>query len=236
MARRRFFVDQVHNHRAELNGEEARHLSHVLRVEVGQKYEISDNTHVYLAEIETARKERIVFRTLEKLSSTEPRVHVTLLASLIKFDHFETILEKATELGVSVIVPVEAIRSERGLERAVEKRLTRWRRIVLESSQQSRRATLPEVTAPVEFAEALKQESSARLFLDEARTGIPILAALVHKPATVALLVGPEGGWTDIERSAASTAGWTSASLGPQILRAETAAIAAMAILNAAFY
>ncbi len=236
MARRRFFVDEVHNHRAELNGEEARHLSHVLRVEAGQKYEISDNTHVYLAEIETARKERIVFRTLEKLPSTEPLVHVTLLASLIKFDHFETILEKATELGVSVIVPVEAIRSERGLERAVEKRLTRWRRIVLESSQQSRRAKLPEVTAPVEFAEAVKQESSVRLFLDEARTGIPILKALAHKPATVAMLVGPEGGWTDAERTAANTAGWTSASLGPQILRAETAAIAALAILNAAFY
>lgn len=236
MARRRFFVDEVHNHRAELNGEEARHLSHVLRVEVGQKYEISDNTHVYLAEVEMARKERIVFLTLEKLPFAEPLVHVTLLAALIKFDHFEMILEKATELGVAVIVPVEATRSERGLERAAEKRLTRWRRIVLESSQQSRRARLPEVAAPVEFAEAVKQESSVRLFLDEERTGNPILAALSHKPATVSLLVGPEGGWTDPERTAANAAGWTSASLGPQILRAETAAIAAMAILNAAYY
>jgi 16S rRNA (uracil1498-N3)-methyltransferase len=236
MARRRFFVDEVHNHRAELNGEGARHLSHVLRVEIGQKYEISDNTHVYLAEVEMARKERIVFRTLEKLPFAEPLVHVTLLASLIKFDHFEMILEKATELGVAVIVPVEATRSERGLERAVEKRLARWRRIVLESSQQSRRARLPEVTAPVEFSEAVNQQGGARLFLDEERTGTPIPAALSHKPATASLLVGPEGGWTDPERTAANAAGWTSASLGPQILRAETAAIAAMAILNAAYY
>ncbi|MEO8127818.1 MAG: RsmE family RNA methyltransferase [Bryobacteraceae bacterium] len=236
MARRRFFVDEVHNHRAELNGEEARHLSHVLRVEVGQKYEISDNTNVYLAEVETARKERIVFHTLEKLPFSEPLVHVTLLAALIKFDHFEMILEKATELGVSSIVPVEAIRSERGLERAVEKRLTRWRRIVLESSQQSRRARLPEVTSPLEFAHALKQESDARLFLDEERTGVPVLTALSLKPPTVSLLVGPEGGWTEPERTSASAAGWTSASLGPQILRAETAAIAALAIVNAAFY
>ena len=236
MARRRFFVDKVHDHRAELNGEEARHLSQVLRVEIGQKYEISDNTRVYLAEVEMVRKERIVFRTLETLPFAEPLVHVTLLAALIKFDHFEMILEKATELGVAVIVPVEAARSERGLERAAEKRLARWRRIVLESSQQSRRARLPEVTASVAFAEAVKQESSARLFLDEERTGIAILAALSHKPATVSLLIGPEGGWTDPERTAANAAGWTSASLGPQILRAETAAIAAMAILNAAFY
>ena len=236
MARRRFFVDEVHNHRAELNGEEARHLSHVLRVEAGQKYEISDNTNVYLAEVETARKERIVFHTLEKLPFSEPLVHVSLLAALIKFDHFEMILEKATELGVSVIIPVEATRSERGLERAVEKRLVRWRRIVLESSQQSRRARLPEVCSPIVFSAAMRQESAARLFLDEERTGLPILTALSHKPATVSLLVGPEGGWTDSERAAAIAAEWTSASLGPQILRAETAAIAALAILNAAFY
>ncbi len=235
MARRRFFVDEVHNQHAELNGEEARHLSHVLRVEAGQKYEISDNTNVFLAEVELASKGRVVFRTLEKLPISEAAVHVTLLASLIKFDHFEMILEKATELGVASIVPVEATRSERGLERGAEKRLTRWRRIVLESSQQSRRDHLPEVADPVEFAEALKQRASARLFLDEERTGIPILQALVQKPETVCLLVGPEGGWTDPERTAAKAAGWTSVSLGPQILRAETAAIAALAILNAAF-
>src|SRR4051812_4684730 len=113
MARRRFFVDEIHHQHAELNGEEARHLSHVLRVEVGQKYEISDNANLFLAEVETARKERIVFRVLEKLPVSEPLVHVTLLASLIKFDHFETILEKATELGVAVIIPIEATRSER---------------------------------------------------------------------------------------------------------------------------
>jgi 16S rRNA (uracil1498-N3)-methyltransferase len=236
MARRRFFVDEVHNHHAELVGEEARHLSHVLRVEAGQKYEISDNSNVFLAEVEMARKERIVFRTLEKLPVSDPAVRVTLLASLIKFDHFEMILEKATELGVATIVPVEAIRTERGLERAAEKRLARWRRIVLESSQQSRRARLPELTAPVDLAEALKQEAGVRLFLDEERSGVPILVGLDGKPDTVALLIGPEGGWTDSERGAAKAAEWISVSLGPQILRAETAAIAAMAVLNAAYY
>jgi 16S rRNA (uracil1498-N3)-methyltransferase len=236
MARRRFFVDEVHNHHAELTGEEARHLSHVLRVEVGQKYEISDNTNVFLAEVELARKERIVFRTIEKLSSPDPLVYISLFASLIKFDHFEMILEKATELGVAVITPVEAVRSERGLERAVEKRLTRWRRIVLESSQQSRRAKLPEVTNPIQFTEALKVNVGANLFLDEERTGISISGALIGKPETVAILAGPEGGWTDGERTEAGKAGWTPVSLGPQILRAETAVIAALAIVNSAYY
>src|SRR5215472_8891092 len=130
--RRRFFVDQIRNGHAEISGDEARHLTRVLRVEAGQRYEISDNANVFLAEIETARKEHVVFRTLEKLEPDAPGPRITLCASLIKFDHFEWMIEKATELGVTQIVPVESIRSERGLTRAALKRLERWRRIGLE--------------------------------------------------------------------------------------------------------
>ncbi len=231
MARRRFFVDEVHNHHAELTGDDARHLSQVLRVEAGQKYELSDNRDVYLAEVETSRKERVVFRTLEKLPAEEPAVRVSLYVALIKFERFEWILEKATELGVESITPVETVRSERGLEKAAPKRLTRWRRIVLESSQQSRRLRLPEVAEPIGFREALKAEAERRLFLDEERTGIGIVSA-IGQCSSYALMLGPEGGWTDAEREQASSAGWTAISLGPQILRAETAAIAALAVIN----
>jgi 16S rRNA (uracil1498-N3)-methyltransferase len=232
MARRRFFVDEIHNHHAQLIGDDARHLSQVLRVEAGQKYELSDNRDVYLAEVEIARKERVVFRTLEKLPPEEPGVRVALYAALIKFERFEWILEKATELGVASITPIETVRSERGLEKAAPKRLTRWRRIVLESSQQSRRLRLPEVAEPVGFREALKGEADRRLFLDEERTGIGIATAVGHY-SSYALMLGPEGGWTDAEREQAISAGWTAISLGPQILRAETAAVAALAVINA---
>src|SRR5579862_3407629 len=121
--RRRFFVDEVRNGHAEIAGEDARHLTRVLRVETGQRYEISDNHNVFLAEIETARKEHVVFRTIEKLPVVAPPVRTILAAALIKFDHFEWMIEKATELGVAQIVPVIAIRTERGLEKAAEKRL-----------------------------------------------------------------------------------------------------------------
>jgi 16S rRNA (uracil1498-N3)-methyltransferase len=237
MARRRFFVNEIRNERAEIEGDEARHLSQVLRVEKGQRFEISDNQSVWLAEIELARKEHIVFRVVEPVAIHEPVVHTHLYVALIKFDHLETVLEKATELGVETITPVETTRTERGLERGAEKRFPRWQRIVNEASQQSRRVRLPDLREPVRFQEALRAEAFHRLFLDEERSAQPILEAVRHRALgdTVALLVGPEGGWTDAERAGARNAGWRMVTLGAGILRSETAAIAGLAVVNAAW-
>jgi 16S rRNA (uracil1498-N3)-methyltransferase len=236
--RRRFFVDEVRSGRAEISGDDARHLTRVLRVEAGQRYEISDNRNVYLAEIDTARKEHVTFRTLEKLAAPAPTVRLVLCAALIKFDHFEWMIEKATELGVSEIVPVETIRSERGLERAAHKRVERWRRIALEASQQSRRAFLPDVSEPEPLVDVLNREANYKFALDESPAARPLNATLpaARDPQdTVSILIGPEGGWTDDERVQFVAAGWSPVSLGPLILRAETAALAALAIVNSAW-
>jgi 16S rRNA (uracil1498-N3)-methyltransferase len=236
--RRRFFVDQVRNGHAQIEGDEARHLTRVLRVEAGQRYEISDNFNVYLAEIETARKEQVVFRTLEKLAPDPTSVHITLCVALIKFDHFEWMIEKATELGVAEIIPVECARSERGLERGSRARLERWRKIALEASQQSRRAHLPVLQEAEPLAETLVRAGACRYVLDEEPDGLPFAAALpITRNAgdAVAVLVGPEGGWTGAERAAFLAAGWTRVSMGPLILRAETAAIASLAVLRNAW-
>jgi 16S rRNA (uracil1498-N3)-methyltransferase len=236
--RRRFFVDEVRNGNAHIEGEEARHLTRVLRVEAGQRYEISDNRNVYLAEIETARKESVVFRTLEKLPAAPAAARIELFAALIKFDRFEWIVEKATELGVTEIVPVEAARSDRGLEKAAAKRVERWRRIALEASQQSRRTHLPEIQEPVPLALALARTGTCRFVLDENPEAAPLLKALPAERTaqdTVAILTGPEGGWTDEERASFAAAGWTSVSMGALILRAETAVIAALAVVSQAW-
>ncbi len=233
--RRRFFVDQVRNEHAEISGDDARHLTRVLRVEVGQRYEISDNSSVYLAEIETARKEHVVFRTLEKLPVVTPPVAVVLAAALIKFDHFEWMIEKATELGVTAIVPVIAIRTEHGLEKAAPKRLERWRRIGMEASQQSRRAHLPEIAEPMLLSDVLKLNGTYRYALDEDPSAVRFKTSLPAQTSTtdsVALLIGPEGGWTDSERAEFTAANWSPVSLGPSILRAETAALAASAVIT----
>ena len=234
MARRRFFVDTVRGGEAALTGEAAEHLRRVLRAETGQQYEISDNQAVYLAEIAGFRKGAVLFQVLEKLPEESPTFRLTLLAALIKFDRFEWIVEKATELGVEAIVPVVAARSEHGLEKAAARRLERWRRIALESSQQARRARLPEIRESIDFREALATPAGSRWMLDESREAPAILSALPERsPDSLCLLVGPEGGWTDDERRDATEAGWLRVSLGRQVLRVETAAIAGMAILAA---
>jgi 16S rRNA (uracil1498-N3)-methyltransferase len=233
MARRRFFVDEVRHGLAVLAGDDGRHLRQVLRAEPGQLYEISDNHSVYLAEIEAVRKDEISFRVIETLAVEEPPLRLTLFLALIKFERFEWALERGTELGVEAVVPVEAERSEKGLERAALKRVERWRRIVRESSQQARRARMPEVGGAVPLEEALETPAACRYFLDE-DGGRPLLAAAPAGRARgdrVALAVGPEGGWTDAESQLARERGWTCATLGPTILRTETAAIAATAVL-----
>ena len=232
MARRRFFVGEIRRNGAELTGPDAEHLVRVLRVEPGQCFEVSDNKNVYLAEVETARKSVVTFRIVEPIAPKPARLQLTLAAALFKFDHFEWMVEKATELGVSTVQPIEAARTERGLAQASVKRLARWERIALEASQQSRRDHLPRIEPTVGFTESLATAADIRLLLDESSDAPPILRCLPAERPTnthIALLLGPEGGWTEEERNEALLAGWRSCSLGLTVLRAETAALAALA-------
>jgi 16S rRNA (uracil1498-N3)-methyltransferase len=238
MARRRFFVPEIRRGATELTGSDAEHLVRVLRAEVGQIYELSDNHDLYLARIEVAQKSVVSFRVLEKLPSPAPTVHISLVAALIKFDRFEWLVEKATELGVSLIQPFEATRTDPGLLQASQKRRARWERIALEASQQSRRVHLPQIEPAVRFAKILEIEAKLKLLLDEASNASPILERLPEQRSSadrVALLLGPEGGWIDEERLQAVQAGWLPCSLGTTILRAETAGVAGLAVIQAAW-
>ena len=222
-----FYADEVRSGRAWIHGETAEHLRRVLRVEAGQQFEVSDRQSVYLASVSEFAKQTVVFDLVRQLPARREGAEITLLAALVKFDRFEWMLEKCSELGVGSLTPFVAARSEAGLDKAAAKRQSRWTRICEESGQQCRRLRPMTVGASVSFNEALGVRSAVRLLLDESG-GAPLLRCLPGAFGDVAVLVGPEGGWVEQERERALAAGWTAATLGESILRAETAALAAV--------
>lgn len=234
--RRRFFVDQFEGQSASLCGEGAHHLGKVLRAQPGQVYELSDGSAVWLGRVEKVGRDAVEFALVEQIPARVPRLHATLLLSIVKFDRFEWSLEKATELGVAEITPLAAERSEKGLVAAAGKRAARWRKILLESAQQSRSLRVPvlgELLIPSTAFTQKRVPHAAPLLLSE-REGAPSLRSAIDGKghSSVLLAIGPEGGWTEGELAAARASGFVEASLGTQILRTETAVVAALAVVN----
>jgi 16S rRNA (uracil1498-N3)-methyltransferase len=237
--RRRFFIEQFEGTRATLRGAAAEHLGRVLRAEPGQLYELSDGRRVWLGRVESVGllkrgENRIEFSLVEPIAAYESALRVELLIALVKFDRFEWCLEKATELGVQNIVPLVAARSDKALVGAAEKRHARWEKIVLESAQQSRRLRPPTVEPAVQADRAFAQAGAEVKILLAERAEAPTMRnVLGAKPSnSVALAIGPEGGWTEAESVLAGAAGFSEASLGSLILRTETAVLAALAVVN----
>lgn len=237
--RRRFFVERfdVNTKSAVLEGETAHHLGNVLRAQAGQLYELSDGSAAWLARIESVRRDRVDFVLIEPIPAIGPIADLTLLLSIVKFDAFEWALEKATELGVSTIVPLAAARSEKNLVGAAVKRSERWRKILFESAQQSRRLRLPALAEAAAWTNVFPHYAAETCILFSERADAPPLKQVLAisgapKPLAAVLAIGPEGGWTDEELAAARAAGFREASLGPLILRAETAVVSALSVLN----
>jgi 16S rRNA (uracil1498-N3)-methyltransferase len=227
-------VDAFDADRAFLAGDAAHHLGRVLRAEPGQLYELSDGTSVWLGKIEFAGKDKIEFSLVEPIPARTSCLDTTLLLAVVKFDAFEWAIEKATELGVNRIAPLAAARSEKGLLTAAGKRADRWKKILFESSQQSRRVRLPVIEGVSTPQKAFAASpSQLKLMLSERSAAQPLRKILRDCTAdSVTLAIGPEGGWTDQEFSAAEQAGFEEASLGSLILRTETAVTACLAALN----
>ncbi|NYF50963.1 RsmE family RNA methyltransferase [Tunturiibacter gelidoferens] len=236
MTRRRWIADAWTATTASLTGDQAAHLARVLRAEPGQIYDIVSNGFLHRAEILTVSDNEVLFTLHEELSS-DAALPLHLLLAVFKFDHMEWAIEKATELGIAKITPILARRTEKHLAQSALKRAERWRRITLEASKQSRRTTIPEIADPTPLKSALENENSpTRILLSETEQTLTLTAALKattpSRETDTALAIGPEGGWTPEEMSLFTTHQWQPVTLGPRILRAETAAIAAIAIAS----
>lgn len=216
-----------------MTGEQAGHLARVLRAQPGQIFDVVANGFLHRAEIVTADEREVVFALHEELEA-DAALPVHLLMAVFKFDHLEWGLEKATELGVARVTPVLARRTEKHLAQAAAKRVERWRRIVREAAQQSRRSDVPDVDEPATLKVALGMvDVETKLLLAETEQENTLRAALKCDTKNVALAIGPEGGWAPEEMKLFAESGWKSVTLGPRILRAETAAIAGLAVCAA---
>jgi 16S rRNA (uracil1498-N3)-methyltransferase len=232
MTRRRWIAEEFSGNHAALTGDHADHLLRVLRARVGQEFDIATGSVVRRGRVVTVDEGRVEFELGEELPAASTPM-VTLLLAIFKFDRMEWAIEKCTELGVSRIVPVIARRTDAHLASAAAKRAERWRRIALQASEQSRRTLPPEIAAPIKLQEAANLATDAlRIVLAESERQTPLRDILAsHSAGDIHLAIGPEGGWAADELQVFQKSGWISASLGPTILRAETAAIAATAIV-----
>ncbi len=217
--------------RAALTGDHAIHLVRVLRVRVGQEFDIAAGSIVRRGRVISVAEDRVEFELGEE-GAAVGLSNITLLLAGFKFDRFEWAIEKCTELGAARIVPVIARRTDAHLAAAAAKRVERWRKIALQAAEQSRRTAPPRIDDSLKLSRAVAMPGAQRVVLSEAERRVrlrDVLASHEGDGETI-LAIGPEGGWADDELEAFQNAGWISASLGPTILRAETAAIAATAI------
>jgi 16S rRNA (uracil1498-N3)-methyltransferase len=218
-----------------LQGEIAHQLSRVLRLAPGASVILLDGTgREFLAELTHFNKNGGVEGKVieERPAPNEPRTRLTLFQALLKGEKFDYVLQKGTEIGISVFVPVL---TERVIGGSSNLKLERWRKIVREAAEQTRRGLLPQVTEPVPFSEAIKLMGEAELALlaweDEKTVGLRSVLQSLPLTTSVSLLIGPEGGLTTAEAEQARAAGIPSVSLGPRILRAETAGPVAAALV-----
>jgi len=229
MTRRRWIADRVEGDRAWLLGPNANHLFRVLRVKVGQEFDVVSDGVPRAATVVFASHEQVEFH-LGAVIETEVLPQITVYLSIFKFDRMEWALEKLTELGVAEIIPAIAQRTEKHLAKAALARVERWRKIAREASQQARRVAPPQIADPAELKKAIAAAAGSRIVLAETEEHVSLKAALAGCHPPLALAFGPEGGWAEAELELFHSCGWKAASLGNTILRAETAAIAAVAV------
>ena len=255
MTRRRFHAPpnafSVERQTVRLAAEEARHLRDVLRLQRGDEvYVFNGEGDEFQCRIEDSGRDFAELKLIAEVEAARPEspLDLTLAVALLKGEKFDLVVQKTTELGVTRILPVITERADVRLrdEREVAKRVARWQRVALEAAKQSGRARVPEIAVPILFksltepptagnAESFATCSCLMFAERDGETLTEAIKYLSARPQKLVALVGSEGGWTDEEIVRAREADWKIVTLGGRTLRAETAAISIVALLQHLF-
>jgi len=230
----RFFVnpDQIKEDQIEITGQDVRHIRDVLRLTPNTQVTICDGKGMdYQSVITQIDKEKVLVKILEKsIASSEPKMKLTLFQSLIKGDKFEWVIQKAVEIGVHQIIPMETVHCvvKMGQSKKTDAKVARWNKIAQSAAKQSKRGVIPIISVPISYVKAAKLASEMDLsyiaYVKE--TSVSLRSCLQSaKGESIGVLVGPEGGFSEEEISFAEKVNIQPITLGPRILRSETAGI-----------
>lgn len=233
---RRFYAltEQFQNETITLDLDETRHLRDVLRLQESVEVQVFDGGgREFLCAVQSIGKKETILKILKEIPAPAPEsdLNLTLAVALLKGDKYDLVVQKAVELGVTKLVPLNTRRADVKLKET-EKRLERWRKIALEACKQSGRAKLMLIDAPLDYEKFIGAASDTRILFAE-RGGIGFAAVEATKNITA--VIGAEGGWDDSEIESARKKGFQIVTLRGRILRAETAAISTAAILQHRF-
>lgn len=224
-----------------LSGEEHHHLSRVVRIKSQEKVWLFDGLGMsYMARVEEIGPEKTRLVVLKTIAAEEPRVKIVLGQAVLKAKKMEMILQKTTELGISEFLPVVTERTIVKIQQKERQRQDRWQRIIREAAKQSRRTVFPTIQTPSSLSEVVSRRNDERMLFFSEHQGTPLKDILLFKspqsedkiPASVIILIGPEGGWTHEEEKIMLSHEYEAVSLGQAVLRAETTAVSAVAMIS----
>jgi 16S rRNA (uracil1498-N3)-methyltransferase len=236
----RYFVNnsQINENNIIISGEDYQHLKKVLRTEKGDIVTVCCDGYDYTAEIAQISSDRISSIIIDKKKNiTESSLKVTLFQGLPKADKMELIVQKCIELGVNEIIPVITDRSVSKIntDRDAQNKVSRWQKIALEAAKQCNRGVIPKIGMPIKFIEAVnlasKKDLSIIPYEKENTTGFRDVVSKCSGIKTSSIFIGPEGGFTEQEIQSADSNGIKKITLGPRILRTETAGIVALSLM-----
>ena len=229
----RFFIDGAADGRAYIAGADALHIAKALRMRPGEALTLCDGKGTdFEGVLETVTDRQVTVRiTASRPSQAEPTLAVTLYQGLPKGDKMDWIVQKAVELGVTAVVPVATRRSVARLEGKADKKQERWQRIAAEAAGQCGRGMLPSVERPLSWSQALSCLSGEPALVFYEGGGRPLRELVTPSTRRLSVFVGPEGGFDPKEIDAIRRQGGGVATLGPRILRCETAPLAALTLL-----